>query len=72
MMNDALQIDNPAISVFDEAAQEYYDDFMKIDSHVRKRISFEMLDQIFKRMVIPAIDRVRELDRAGVEDNEQG
>lgn len=57
--------DEPAISVIEEASKIYSDpdNFAKIDPFIRKQISFMILSKIFEHLVVPAIDRVRELDR---------
>ncbi len=52
-----------AISVIDEAANKYYQSFGDMPESIRKKISYEMLHNIFKHMVAPAIDEVRRLDR---------
>ena len=62
-MNSEEKKELPAISVPDEAGRVYYDNFMQLPKHLRIRISCEMLDNIFKKMVIPAIDKTRSLDR---------
>lgn len=56
-------LQKPAVSVIDEAANEYYANYENIPQSLRKRISCEMLNNIFKKMVVPAIDKVRSLDR---------
>lgn len=55
--------ENTAISVIDEAANCYYDSYQNIPVHIRKKISLEILDNIFKKMVVPSIDKVRHIDR---------
>lgn len=60
-----------AISVIDEAANCYYHSYKNIPAHVRKKISLEMLDNIFKKMVVPAIDKVRHIDREHVNTGQE-
>lgn len=52
-----------AVSVIDEASKQYYGNYAGLPESLRKKISAEMLHNIFKTMVVPAIDKVRALDR---------
>lgn len=52
-----------AVNVTEEAANEFYGNFRNLPDALRKRISAEMLNNIFKTMVVPAIDKARSLDR---------
>lgn len=56
-----------AINVKDECANIYYDNFKSMPDSVRKTVSCHMLHEIFKHMVVPAIDKARELDRSNRE-----
>lgn len=55
--------EDKAVNVINEAAEEYYSNFDKLPQSLKKEISCHMLHDIFKVMVLPAIDRVRMLDR---------
>jgi hypothetical protein len=59
-----------AINVTDECADVYYEQFKSLPSSLRKKISCHMLHDIFKTMVVPAIDKARSLDREGREASE--
>ena len=59
-----------AINVKQECADEYYAHYECLLERLRKNISMDMLAHIFKDMVVPAIDKARELDRAGRADSE--
>ena len=52
-----------AVSVIDEAADKFYQSFNALPDRIRKKLSCDMLHNIFKHMVIPAIDEARSLDR---------
>ena len=52
-----------AINVKHEAADIYYDNYERLPYNLRRKISCYMLDEIFKKMVVPAIDKIRQLDR---------
>ena len=54
---------NTAVSVIDEAASIYWENIKK-NPEVLKRLSIHNIKQIFDDCVIPAIKKVRELDRA--------
>tara|TARA_R110000765_G_scaffold408810_1_gene506730 strand:+ start:43 stop:339 length:297 start_codon:yes stop_codon:yes gene_type:complete len=56
-------IENPAVSVIDEAANKFYQGFDNMPIPIRKKLSCEMMHNVFKHMVIPALDEVRRLDR---------
>jgi len=53
-----------AISVYDEAATVYWK-LLKSNPELTKRTSFHQLRCIFDTCIIPAIDKVRQLDREG-------
>jgi len=53
-----------AINVKQECADVYYDNLCNVPEGLRKQISCYMLAEIFRNMVVPAIDKARELDRA--------
>lgn len=52
-----------AVNVIEEAGKKYYSSFRDMPLSLRKKISAQMLDNIFKIMVVPAIGEVRKLDR---------
>ena len=54
-----------AVNVKQEAADVYYKSFGELPDRVKKRVSAEMLSEVFRCMVVPAIDEVRRLDRGG-------
>lgn len=55
--------EQPAINVKQECADEYYAHMKDLPERLRKKISCDMLAEIFRNMVVPAIDKVRALDR---------
>lgn len=55
--------EKPAISVPDECANVYYDNYDKLPESLRDKISLHMLREIFDKMVIPAIDKARNIER---------
>lgn len=55
---------NNAVSVIDEAANTFYENFVKMPDDVRGKVSCHMLRNIFDHVVKPAIETVRNLDRA--------
>ena len=57
------EIENPAISVIDEAAKKFYQRFNDMPTSIRKKLSCEIMHNVFKYMVVPAIDEARRLDR---------
>lgn len=61
--------DEVAINVKDEAADTFYNHWSELPKEVKSRVSLHMLENIFKKMVVPAIDRVRALDREGRDAN---
>ena len=54
---------NHAIDVIEEAGKEYYSNFNMLPAALKEKLSCEMLDNIFKKMVIPAVEKARSLDR---------
>jgi hypothetical protein len=60
IMNDVKM---PAINVKQECCDVYYENYKNIPEALRKQISCYMLAEIFRNMVVPAIDKARELDR---------
>lgn len=54
---------NSAMSVTAECAGVYFDYFKELPESTRKSISLYTLREIFKTMVVPAIDKARALDR---------
>ena len=58
-----------AISVPEEGGKVFYSKFESLDGSIKKKISCQMLDQIFKRMVLPCIEETRRLDRIGANDD---
>jgi len=52
-----------AINVKQECCDVYYESYKNVPENLRKQISCYMLAEIFKEMVVPAIDRARALDR---------
>ncbi len=52
-----------ATSVPSECADVYYKNFNKLPEDLKKRISCHLLNNIFRIMVIPAINRARSVDR---------
>jgi hypothetical protein len=52
-----------AINVKQEAADTYYEAFETLPDRIKKRLSLDMLAEVFHVMVVPAIDEVRRLDR---------
>ena len=56
-----------AESVTDKCADVYYYNFEGLSDDLRKSISNYMLDNIFKQMVIPAIDEARSIKRENTE-----
>lgn len=66
-MSNHQEEKSKAVSVIDEAANTYYENFGKMPDDVRKKVSCHILKTIFAHMVIPAIDKVRYLDRTGRE-----
>lgn len=54
-----------AVSVYQEGKTIYLDKFKELPDDIRKRLSCYQLDQIFEKMVMPAIQSVRQLDRRG-------
>ena len=60
-MND--ETTKPAISVIDEAANIYYSQLTDMSVQIKKQVSAHMLHEIFKHMVIPAVEEARRLDR---------
>ena len=57
------EIENPAVSVIDEAAKKFYQGFDDMPNPIRKKLSCEMMHNVFKYMAIQAIDEARRLDR---------
>ena len=60
-----------AIDVKKECADVYYSHLSELPKELKSRISCYMLDNIFKLMVVPAIDKARALDREGCKANEE-
>jgi len=52
-----------AINVTDEAADVFYNNVHSLPKSIKKRVSCHMLHEIFKHMVVPAIDHAKKLDR---------
>ena len=52
------------VSVSDEAANEFYKHYDDLPEAVKNRTSFYVLHNVFQKMVVPAIDKAREMDRA--------
>jgi hypothetical protein len=53
----------PAINVKQECADVYYAYFDSLPDRLKKKLSVEMLAEIFRTMVVPTIDKARALDR---------
>ena len=52
-----------ATNVIDEMAHQYYQNFLAMPKTIRNKTSCEILHNIFKHMVVPAIVEVKKLDR---------
>ena len=63
--------EEPAISVIEESANEFYGNYKNLTEKSRKRLSVEMLREMFNVMVVPAIDKARSLDREKAYDDDE-
>jgi len=57
-------VETPAINVMDEAADVYWKHLYEMPE-VIKKLSVHDLRVIFRKAVVPAIDKARQLDREG-------
>ena len=62
--------EEPAINVKQECADVYYDNLKLLPERIKKVLSVDALAEIFRIMVVPAIDKARAIDR-GVEQSNQ-
>jgi hypothetical protein len=60
-----------AINIKEECADVYYESFPELPDDLRKKVSCYMLAEIFKVMVVPAIDHARYVDRHGCSNRTQ-
>ena len=68
-MNDKAE--KYAINVKQECCDVYYENYENLPEGLRKKISLYMLSEIFMNMVVPAIDKARQLDRDGKCEDEE-
>lgn len=61
--------DMEATSIPDRCADKYYSCFDDLPDYMRKKFSCDMLSTLFRKMVMPAIEEARRLDRECREDN---
>ena len=52
-----------AVNLIDEAKAAFLDAMMQLDEDLAKKLSLYDFDRIFQAMVIPAIERVRHIER---------
>jgi hypothetical protein len=66
-MTDGAHEEDFAVNVTEEAASAYYKGFSSLPESIKKKVSCYMLAEIFKSMVIPALDHARKIGRTQME-----